>query len=63
MDFLSRFMAKADLQRVDYSYFATDPMKSNCSFANKGREAYLVLVVAMVSSDLAELQVQWLLCK
>ena len=63
MDFLSSFVAKADLQRANYSYFSTDPMKNNCSFANKGREAYLVLVVAMVSSDLAELQVQWLLCK
>ena len=55
MDFLSSFVAKVDLQRVDYSYFATDPMKNNCSFANMGREAYLVLVVAMVSFGLAKL--------
>ena len=63
MDFLSSFVAKANLQRVDYSYFATDPMKNNCSFANMGQEAYLVLAVAMVSFGLAELQVHWLLCK
>jgi hypothetical protein len=30
MDFLSSFVAKANLQRADYSDFATDPMKNNC---------------------------------
>ena len=55
MNFLSSFVTKAELQRVDYSYFATNPMKNNCSFANMGREAYLVLVVAMVSFGLAKL--------
>ena len=59
----SSFVDKADLQRADYSYFATEPMKNNCSFVNKGQEAYLVLIVAMVSFGLAELQVHWLLCK
>ena len=30
MNFLSNFVAKADLQRVDYSYFATDSTTDNC---------------------------------
>ena len=57
------FVAKVDLQRADYSYFATDPMKNNCSFANKGREAYLVLVVAKIFFGLARMQVHWFLYK
>ena len=48
-------MAKVDLQRANYSYFATDPMKNNCSIGNMGREAYLVLAVSMVFFGLADL--------
>ena len=58
MNFPSNFVSNVDLQRVDYSYFATNSIVDNYLIVSMDQEAYPVLVAGKVSFVRLDIQVR-----